>query len=139
MARLQITPEPFNQGIVLHTDGYINDTGGAELRKACETALAENRKNIIIDFRATELINSVGISNLITVLERVQEVNGQLIFTNLNPTVREVFDMMGLTKYAKIYQSAEEARNEIAHPDGQRPGAEPQAPQSGLQGIQGNP
>lgn len=105
MAKFQTRREESPEGpgvLIIHTEGYINDEGGQRLRRECEAGLAEDLRNIIIDFEASDLINSVAVANLIAVIERIQEVNGRILFTRLSPTVREVFDIMGLSRHVEI-------------------------------------
>ncbi len=102
--------------LIIQTEGYINDEGGQRLRLECEAGLAENLRNIIIDFEASDLINSVAVSNLIAVIEQIQEVQGRLLFTHLSPTVREVFDLMGITKHVEICEDPDAARASLATP-----------------------
>jgi anti-anti-sigma factor len=112
----QIVREREPNVLILRTEGYINDGGGAQLREACESALAENLRNIIIDFESSEHINSVGMANLIAVIERIGETQGRLAFTGLTPTVKEVFDMMGITRHVLIFATAKDARAMLAPP-----------------------
>lgn len=102
--------------LVLRPAGYINDRGGAQIRTECEAALAENLLNIIIDFHRSDQINSIGIASLIAVIERVDETGGKLAFTGLSQTVREVFDIMGITRHVLVFDDAESARLSILPP-----------------------
>lgn len=102
--------------LILRPAGYINDRGGAQIRTECEAAMAENLRNIIIDFHSSEQNNSIGIANLIAVIERVDEIGGKLAFTGLGQTVREVFDIMGITRHVLVFDDAAAARASILAP-----------------------
>jgi anti-anti-sigma factor len=116
VSEFQITRQREPEVLLLSTAGYINDEGGERIRSECEAALEENLKKIIIDFGASELINSVGIANLIAVIERVEERHGKLVFARLSPTVREVFEMIGITKHVQIFDDADTARDRLSPP-----------------------
>ena len=64
-------------------------------------------------FPNTFSINSIGISNLIAVIEKVEEMGARLVFSNLPLTVQEVFDLMGISRHVKICTDAESARKEM--------------------------
>jgi anti-anti-sigma factor len=103
--------------LIVRPGGYINDQGGERLREECETALAENLRNIIIDFHTSEHINSVGIASIIAIIERIDELGGRLVFTGLSATVREVFEIMGITRHVSVAEDAESARSILSSPD----------------------
>lgn len=118
MGTFQIRAEREPDVLLLRPEGYINDHAGAQLREECEAAIAENLRNIIINFESSDHINSVGISNLIAVIEHVQEAHGHLVFTGLSTTVREVFEIMGITRHVVICDDPVAARSKIASSEG---------------------
>ncbi len=109
----QLPPPAPPEVVVLRPRGYINDRLGAALREECEQALASDLRNIIISFERSEHINSIGISNLIAVIEKVEEMGAKLVFSNLPFTVKEVFDLMGISRHVRICTDAESARREM--------------------------
>lgn len=109
MSEIRSVRDESRRSLIVTTHGYINDQGGQSLRQECEAGLESDLTNIIIDFGESDLINSVAISNIIAVIEKVEERRGSLSFTGLQPTVREVFDMMGLSRHAMIRTSVDDA------------------------------
>ncbi|MFQ5900123.1 MAG: STAS domain-containing protein [Thermodesulfobacteriota bacterium] len=95
--------------IVLYTDGYLNGLGAEKLEDKCETIINGGYRNIVINFGNTEFINSIGISILIGVIEKISKVEGRLSFSNLTKINQETFEMLGLTKYVPIYETEEKA------------------------------
>jgi anti-anti-sigma regulatory factor len=57
----------------------------------------------------TDLINSVGISILIGVIERVRAQGGELDFSELTPVNEEIFRIMGLHRHARLLRTDGEA------------------------------
>ena len=98
---------------IIRTNGYINDLGGEKIDEECTKLLEENIKRIIIDFKNSTIITSIGISILIGVIEKVMENNGTLGFCNLTPLNTQTFQAMGLTKFAKIFESEKAAINNL--------------------------
>ena len=47
------------------------------------------------------MVNSIGVSCLIEIVEKLIQVDGKLIFTNLNPSIEKTFDLMGLFEFAE--------------------------------------
>jgi anti-anti-sigma regulatory factor len=61
----------------------------------------------------TKIVNSIGVSILIEIIEKLQEVNGKIGYYNLAPIVSKTFNIMGLTKYSTVFETEELAVNEL--------------------------
>ncbi|NBO49590.1 MAG: anti-anti-sigma factor, partial [Chitinophagia bacterium] len=61
----------------------------------------------------TKIVNSIGVSILIEIIEKLQEVNGKIGYYNLAPIVAKTFNIMGLTKYSSVFETEEVAVNEL--------------------------
>ena len=57
----------------------------------------------------TKVVNSIGVSILIEIIEKLQEVDGRIGYYNLAPIVVKTFNIMGLTKYSTVFTTEEEA------------------------------
>lgn len=101
--------ELVNGVFVVKTDGYFNQEQGNRVFESCSKAIEEGHSTILIDMEASKMVNSIGVSMLIEVIEKLQEVDGTLSFCNLAPVVEKTFRIMGLVKYAKMFESREEA------------------------------
>lgn len=102
---------------VLYTDGYINNPGGEKIAHECYKLIDEGYKHFILNFEKSKVINSIGISILIEIIERVLELKGSLGFTGLTSTIAKTFRIMGLTQYAKVFDTESEAVAEISAAD----------------------
>ena len=94
---------------ILRTDGYINNQGGEEIARQAYTQLDSGARALVLDLGKTRIVNSIGISILIEVLEKVMDRKGTLAFCSLTPTIDKTFRIMGLAQYAAIYPTLEEA------------------------------
>ena len=99
---------------VLRTDGYINREGGEEIERCIQLLLEGGASQIILNLEKTKIVNSIGISILIEVLEKMMDRKGSLAFCHLTPTIDKTFRIMGLAQYAGIYGSEQEARAALA-------------------------
>ena len=57
----------------------------------------------------SKVINSIGISYLLEVIEKLNESNGKLIFINLDPTIDKTLNIMGLFQFAEKADSIDSA------------------------------
>jgi len=95
--------------LIIRTKGYLNDLGAEQVDTICSENLGKGTKKIVINLEHSPLINSIGISILIGVIEAIEEASGALAFTNLTPTNRKTFEMMGLLQFAQAFDAEADA------------------------------
>ena len=98
---------------IFNTHGYINNTGGEAIAKRFEEVFANGGRKFLFDLAHSKIINSIGVSHLIEILERVLESKGELAFCNCAPIIEKTFNIMGITQYTKIYKTNEDAVKEM--------------------------
>ncbi|MEM7482634.1 MAG: STAS domain-containing protein [Acidobacteriota bacterium] len=107
---LKVTVEQHNGVAVIHTEGYINNQGGEEIaRVAYRLVDEEDQKNLLLNLAGTKIVNSIGISILIEIIERILEIEGKLAFCCLTPTIEKTFHIMGLAQFAGIFEDQQAA------------------------------
>ena len=99
---------------VLEVAGYINNEGGEVIAREARKLIESGTRNLLLDLHATRIINSIGISLLLEVLERTLEVKGTLAFCSLTPSIAKTFQIMGLAQYARIFPARASALGELA-------------------------
>jgi len=98
---------------VIAAAGYINNEGGQAIADAASELIDEGCGTLLIDLEGTRIINSIGVSILLEIMEKMLEDEGRLAFCNLTPTISKTFEIMGLVQYATIYPDRETARAAI--------------------------
>ncbi len=98
---------------VIYTDGYINNQGGEEIAEAAYGLLDEGFRTLLLNLAGTKIVNSIGISILIEIIEKMIEVEGRLSFCNLTPTIEKTFRIMGLAQYSSIFSDERAAVTEL--------------------------
>jgi anti-anti-sigma factor len=94
---------------VIYPGPYLNQLKGEDIERLCRQFLAQGVRRLIINFQQTELINSIGISILLGIVEAVSASSGRLMLSNLNSTNKELFEALGLLSYLEIADTEEEA------------------------------
>jgi anti-anti-sigma factor len=89
---------------VIYTEGYINNQGGEEIARVAYKLLDDGCRHLLLNLSGTKIVNSIGISILIEIIEKMIEVDGKLAFCCLTPTIEKTFHIMGLAQYAGIYE-----------------------------------
>ena len=94
---------------ILAVEGYINNEGGEEITAACDQCIEEGIKDFVINLEQCKIVNSMGVSCLIEVIEKVKDLKGRVGFCNVAPTMAKTFKIMGLLQASSIYESEAEA------------------------------
>jgi anti-anti-sigma factor len=88
---------------VVYTEGYINNQGGEEIARVAYKLIDEGYRVLLLNLGGTKIVNSIGISILIEIIEKMIEIEGKLGFCSLTPTIEKTFHIMGLAQYAPIF------------------------------------
>ena len=110
-SEFNLTSELKEKTLILKTDGYLNNIGGEKIAQIVSDYLSKDITKVIIDLENSKVVNSIGISYLIDVIEKLNDKNGKLIFANLAPTIEKTFNIMGLFQFADKADSMEAALN----------------------------
>jgi anti-anti-sigma factor len=103
----------FGDCVVLYPDNYLNDIEGEKIEDECNEFLKKGTRKVIIDFANTDLINSIGISIMVGIMERVKRGNGVIFLSGLKKVNHDIFDMLGLIKDVPTFKTEKEALEQI--------------------------
>ncbi|MEO7658151.1 MAG: STAS domain-containing protein [Pyrinomonadaceae bacterium] len=81
---------------------YFNKLSGEQIEFECRRQLEAGCKKLIVNFSKTEIVNSIGISILLGVIDTASNNGAKVVFSDVNETTVELFDMLGLTKHVDI-------------------------------------
>ena len=95
--------------VIIETTGYLNNVGGEKISEVCYQEIDSGKKLFLLNLENSKVVNSIGVSILIEIIEKLQDVDGQLGYYNLAPIVEKTFNIMGLTKYSTVYSSESDA------------------------------
>ena len=94
---------------ILTTNGYINNIGAEKISDACDELIQKGVSNFVLNLEKSRVINSIGISILIEVIEKVKAQDGKVAFCTVTATIAKTFRIMGLLKASTIHDSEQEA------------------------------
>ncbi len=109
VADFNLTSELRDNKLIIKTSGYINNVGGEKIVQ--EFNKHADVSKLILNLEESKVVNSIGISHLIEIIEILNDRNGKLVFTNLDATVEKTFTIMGLFQFADKADSVESALN----------------------------
>lgn len=113
MSYLTVKTRAAGGATIVYVNGYLNSLLGEEVERVVHDLIDSGGQRVVLNFEGTKLINSIGISFIIGIVERMMERNGALAFCSLNRINRELFQMTGVARYVKSYDSEEEALAQV--------------------------
>jgi len=94
---------------LLDIQGDVTTFSEPFLNEAYKNANDQGASTILLKFDEGAYINSGGIAILIQLLAESRKHGQQIGITGISPHFQKIFNMVGITKFAKIYESEEEA------------------------------
>jgi len=87
---------------IIYASDYLNKLSGERIERECTRQLESGRRSLVINFRDTELVNSIGVSILMGVIDAAEQSHAQLIFSDVNSHNAHLFEMLGLTRHVSL-------------------------------------
>ena len=110
---IEINLEKQGDVTIFDIQGDVTAFSEPFFNKAYQTANDQGTIKILLKFTEDAYINSGGIAILIQLLAQTKRNNQQITITGLSNHFKKIFNMVGITKFAKIYDTVEEAIADI--------------------------
>jgi anti-anti-sigma factor len=94
---------------IIYASDYLNKLSGERIERECKRQLESGQRGVVINFRDTELVNSIGVSILMGVIDAAEQSQARLIFCDVNSQTASLFEMLGLAKHVQIAKDEAEA------------------------------
>ena len=86
----------------VYASDYLNKITGEKIERECKKRLDAGCQTLIVNFADTEIVNSIGVSILLGVIDAAAEARAQVIFSEVNDETMQLFEMLGLTRHVQI-------------------------------------
>ena len=101
---------------ILDIRGDITAFSEPFLNEAYQNASSQGASKILLKMDQEAYINSGGIAVLIQILALTKRKNQVVGITGISEHFKKIFNMVGITKFAKIHDSMEKALKTMAQP-----------------------
>jgi anti-anti-sigma factor len=109
MSVREIRSKLVGDAAIIYPGPYLNQFKGQRVEGRCQEFLGRGIRRVVINFEGTELINSIGVSILLGVIEAVNEMKGTLVLSNLSESNCDLFEILGLKSRLNIADTEENA------------------------------
>ncbi len=100
---MELQIKPFDKGIKIAISGRVDTMTSSEFDKATANIPAADAPcDVELDCTDMDYISSSGLRSFITILKRCKGMGCELTVTNLNSSIKSIFDMTGFTQLFKL-------------------------------------
>lgn len=93
---------PNDETAIVFANEYLNKLSGERIERDCKRQLDAGCKTLVVNFKETEIVNSIGVSILLGVIDAAQNKGARVVFADVNGDTIELFDMLGVTRHVII-------------------------------------
>ena len=94
---------------IVYAGDYVNKMSGQRIERECITRMERGCRALVINFRDTELVNSIGVSILLGVIDEAERRGARIAFSNVSLHTLKLFELLGLTRLVVLADSDEDA------------------------------
>jgi anti-sigma B factor antagonist len=98
-----------DEGAVIVVKGSIDAKTVIQFQRKLNSVIEDGIKRIVIDMEQVKYVNSTGLGYLINLADTVGGDQGSVVFTNVQPKVKVVFDMLGLNAFFRMFNNRDQA------------------------------
>jgi len=99
---------------VVYAGDYLNKLTGEKIERECKKQLDSGARALVIDFSDTELVNSIGISILLGIIDIAEKSGALVVFSDVNSETIQLFEMLGLTRHVVLAKNEQEALSSLS-------------------------
>ncbi len=107
--QFKVASKLIGDAAVIYPKGYLNNLSGESLVRECGQYINKGITKIVVNFGETDLINSIGISLVLQIVEDMRKIKGTICCTNMSKFLKDTFEMLGLLKYMQVFSTESDA------------------------------
>jgi anti-anti-sigma factor len=100
---------------VVYAGEYLNKLSGERVERECRRRLEEGCRALVLDFRQTGMVNSIGVSILLGVIDAAERAAASVVFSGVQHQAAQIFELLGLTRHVRIAKDRADALEQIAN------------------------
>lgn len=81
---------------------YLNKLTGEKIERECRRRLDSGVKKLVVNFSETQIVNSIGVSILLGVIDAAKDAGAEVVFSQMQEDTINLFEMLGLTNHVTI-------------------------------------
>lgn len=106
---MEILSRKEGRATVVTVTGKMDAVTAPDYEKGLNELIAAGETCFIVDFEGLSYISSAGLRGILTTAKTLKNKGGQVLFSNVKGTVKEVFDMSGFGSIFRMHATTEAA------------------------------
>lgn len=86
----------------VYASDYLNKLTGEKIERECRRRLEAGCKTLVVNFKNTEIVNSIGVSILLGVIDAASQAKAEVVFSEVSDDTIQLFEVLGLTRHVQI-------------------------------------
>ncbi|GAC1446867.1 MAG: hypothetical protein NVSMB56_09690 [Pyrinomonadaceae bacterium] len=104
-----VAANDINEVALIRAGTYLNKISGEQLERSCLECLDKGCRALVINFKDTDLVNSIGVANLLGVIDAAEARQARVVFCHVAGQTAELFELLGLTRLVTLEPTEEAA------------------------------
>ncbi len=106
---MSLTTSQVGSILVISPQGQINSANAAAIEKELLALVEKGERQIVLDMDRLNYISSAGLRVVLVLAKRLKQNHGSLVLCDMQPHVREVFDVSGFLVILTVTDTREQA------------------------------
>ena len=106
---MEIDAEKRDGLLLLSFGGQLDAASAEQSEQVLLSMIDEPGLRVVVDLAPLTYLSSVGLGVILRLTKQVMKYDGRIVFHSLQPRVKQILDMTGLSLMLQINESAEEA------------------------------
>lgn len=111
---MEITQQKKDDVNIISINGRLDASTANSLEESLEPFNQQQKIKLVVNCEQLEYISSAGLRVLLACAKQFQKNHSRISLTTLNANVKQVFEISGFTSIFHIYNTIDEAINDIA-------------------------
>lgn len=95
-------------------EGYLDFSNSQKVEEALEAIFKQGVYKIVVNLKDTKYISSAGFGCFISSIDTAMKNNGDVVFISTPPEIKDIFDILGLSKILRFAEEKGEALKMLA-------------------------
>jgi anti-sigma B factor antagonist len=108
---MEFTQNKTDKYYIIDVSGRLDATTSSQFEQQCDTWIAAQEYQILVDMGGIDYISSAGLRGILTSAKKLKALGGSLRFCGLQGMVADVFKMSGFSSMFQLFDDKEQALN----------------------------
>lgn len=95
-------------------EGYLDFSNSQKVEEALEAVFRQGVYKVLVNLKDTKYISSAGFGCFISSIDTAMKNNGDIVFVSTPPEIKDIFDILGLSKILRFADHRDEGLKILA-------------------------